>query len=205
MKITTSSSRFSGMTLVEVVVVVALFSMLSMTVFGFAQWFYQTHTGLSTKTESVDQARRGVTNLLRDWREMSYAENGTFPIAEIDPHKVGFFSDSNGDGVTEYLEYELVGTTLERRRHNPSGFPPVYNYTTPDEVEIISEHVLNIAKSTSTFFYYDSSGIELDNSALLSDVRYLRSQLIINVDPNRGAEDFVLRISSAPRNIKDNL
>ncbi|MCA9362034.1 prepilin-type N-terminal cleavage/methylation domain-containing protein [Candidatus Kaiserbacteria bacterium] len=194
-----------GMTLIEMLVVIGLWVLLIGMVFGFAQSFYQTNSYLTAQAGEVDNARRGVTKLTRDLREMTYAENGTFPVAEIEEHLIGFYSDVDKDDLVEYIEYELSGTTLYRRSHDPTGSPPVYDYNNPDTEEIVSEYVQNISQGTSTFFYYDSVGTELDATALLTDVRYIRAQIIVNIDPVRSPGEFMLRTAVAPRNIKDNL
>lgn len=198
-------TRQSGMTLVEMLVVVGLFSLLTIMIFGFAQSFYQTHSYISSQAEEVDYARRGITTLTRDLREMTYAENGTFPVAEIDEHLLGFYSDVDKDDTVEYMEYELSSTTLYRRIYNPSGSPPTYDFDTPDTTETMSEYVQNILQSTSTFYYYDSAGVKLASTSLLTDVRYIEAHIIVNVNPIQAPGEYMLRTAVAPRNIKDNL
>lgn len=193
------------MTLVEVIVIVSLSVLLSAIVFNFAQQFYQNHADLTEQTEEVDSARRGVNRLTIDLREMTYAENGTFPVARIDPHRISFYSDVEGDNAVEYIDYQVVGTTLVRRTHAPTGFPPVYNYTTPDKIETLSTFVQNSARATSTFFYFDRDGNALDAGDLLTDVRYITAQIIVDLNSPRSTEEFILRTGVAPRNIKDNL
>lgn len=199
------NAKQNGMTLVEMVVVIGLYTLLIAMVFGFAQSFYQTNSYMTAQADEVESARRGVTKLTRDLREMTYAENGTFPVAEIEEHLLGFYSDVDKDDNVEYIEYELSGTTLYRRTHNPTGSPPTYDFGTPDTTEIVSEYVQNISQATSTFFYYDSDGTELDAAALLTDVRYVKAQIIVNIDPIHSPGEYMLRTAVAPRNIKDNL
>lgn len=197
--------RQSGMTLVEMLVVIGIYTLLTAIIFGFAQSFYQSSGYLSAQADEVDNARRGIDRLTRDLREMSYGENGTFPVAEIETHKVGFFSDIDKDDLVEYIEYELIDTVLYKRVHNPAGSPPAYDYVTPDSEEIVSRYVQNILQATSTFYYYDSDNNMLDPTALLTDVRYIKAQIIVNIDPVRSPGEYMLRTAVAPRNIKDNL
>ncbi len=81
----------------------------------------------------------------------------------------------------------------------------MYDFTTPDEELILSEYVQNIEQATTTFFYFDSNNVELDSSSLLTDVRYIKTQIIVNIDPIRSPGEFMLRTGIAPRNLKDNL
>jgi type II secretory pathway component PulJ len=193
------------MTAVEAIVVIALFSILSLAIFSSVQYLYQTDGYSNAQAGEVDSARRGMTQLSRDLREMAYAEDGTFPIAVKDTHLIGFYSDYDKDDAVEYVEYELVGTTLFKRTYNPTGNPPTYDLSDVDTEETLSIYVRNVEQATTTFSYYDANNSLLDASALLTDVRYIRTQLIVNIDPIRSPGEFMLRSSVAPRNLKDNL
>jgi hypothetical protein len=103
------------------------------------------------------------------------------------------------------VEYILATTTLTKYTYNPSGAPVFYDLTTPDTVELLSEYVQNINQATSTFFYFDNAGNALTAASPLIDVRFIQMQIIVNIDPQRNPGEFMLRSSSAPRNLKDNL
>lgn len=195
----------SGMTLVETAVVIGLYTLLTGMIFTAAQTLYQTNNYSAAQAEEVDNARRGMTRLTRDLREMTYAEDGTFPVTQIDDHQIGFYSDVDKDNSVEYVEYELATTTLYKRTYNATGSPPVYDLGNPDTVEILSEYVQNIDQATSTFFYYDTNNAALASTSLLTDVRYIRAQIIVNINPIQSPGEFMLRSGVAPRNLKDNL
>lgn len=138
-------------------------------------------------------------------REMTFGEDGTFPVVVKEPNLIGFYSDIDRDDSVEYVEFELASTTFYKYVYNATGSPPVYDFTTPDETNIISEYVQNSVNGTSTFFYYDTNNQPLDSSSLLTDVRYIRTQIIVNIDPLRSPGEFMLQSGVAPRNLKDNL
>src|SRR5690606_13358048 len=110
-------------------------------------------------------------------------------------HRIGFYSDIDKDYSAEYVEYELATTTLYKRTYNPTGNPPVYDLSEPDEVNILSEYVQNVVNGSSTFSYFDTHNNELGTGALLTDVRYIGIQLIVNIDPLRSPGEFMLRSS----------
>lgn len=195
----------SGLTLVETVVVIALYTILTGMIFTAAQSLYQTNNFSAAQAEEVDHARRGMTRLTRDLREMTYAEDGTFPVAAIEDHLIGFYSDIDKDNSVEYVEYELATTTLYKRTYNAVGSPPVYNFSSPDKTETLSLYVQNIDQATSTFFYFDTNNTALSSTSLLTDVRYIRAQIIVNINPIHAPGEFMLRSGVAPRNLKDNL
>jgi type II secretory pathway component PulJ len=193
------------MTLVEMVVLIGIYTLLIGVIFTSVQSLYQYNSYSIAQADEVDNARRAIFRLTRDLREMTYAEDGTFPLVTMEDHLIGFYSDIDQDNSVEYVEYELATTTLYKRTYNAVGAPPSYNFATPDETITLSEYVQNIQQATSTFMYYDVNGDELVNGALLTDVRYIRAQNIVNIDPLRSPGEFMLRTSVAPRNLKDNL
>jgi type II secretory pathway pseudopilin PulG len=197
--------RQAGMTFVELIVAIALYTVLIALVFTTAQALYFYNAASFAQSNEVEHAKRGMFRWSQDVREMTYAEDGTFPIVVKEPHRVGFYSDIDKDNSVEYVEYRVATTTLYKRTYNPTGNPPVYNLSSPDQQEILSLYVQNINQSTSTFYYYDSDGVSLGTGALLTDVRYIKIQLIVNIDPIRDPGEFLIRSGVAPRNLKDNL
>ncbi|MBP6924108.1 MAG: type II secretion system protein [Candidatus Pacebacteria bacterium] len=198
-------TRQLGMTLVEMLVVIGLYTVLTTIVFTSAQSLYFYNASTFAQSNEVEHAMRGMYRWSQDVREMTYAEDGAFPIVVKDPHTIAFYSDIDRDNNVEYVEYEVATTTLYKRTYNPIGNPPAYNFSVPDQEEILSEYVQNINQSTSTFYYYDSDGVSLGTGALLTDVRYIKIQLIVNINPIRDPGEFLLRSGVAPRNLKDNL
>ena len=136
---------------------------------------------------------------------MTYGEDGTFPVVIMEPNQIGFYSDIDKDDSVEYVVYELASTTFYKHTYNPTGFPASYDFSTPDETDILSLFVQNEVNATSTFEYYDTNNMPLSTSSLLTDVRFIQTQLIVNVDPLRSPGEFLLRTGVAPRNLKDNL
>ncbi len=195
----------TGMTLVEVIVVIGISTLLATTIFTSIQSLYQQNAYSYAQAYEVDNARRGINRFARDVREMTYAEDGSFPVAIMEPHLLAFYSDIDKDNSVEYVEYELSTTTLFKRVFNATGNPPTYNFATPDESIALSLYVQNLTEATSTFFYYDENGAALSASSPLTDVRYIKAQLIVNIDPIQAPGEFMLRMGIAPRNLKDNL
>lgn len=195
----------SGMTLVEMLVVIALTTILSGMIAASIHYLYKYNAYSLAQAVEVDSARRALSRMTNDLREMTSAEDGSFPLVEKQNHLVSFYSDIDYDDNVEYVEYEVVASTLYKRTYNPIGNPPVYNLASPDEEIILSEYVQNFLEATSTFRYYDVDGTQLGVTDLLTDVRYIRAQVIVNVNPIQAPGEFVLRTSVAPRNLKDNL
>lgn len=195
----------SGMTLVEMVVVIGIYSVLTLVITTSITNFYKSNAYALEQSEEVENARRGILQWNRDAKEMTTAEDGTFPVAVIEDHRFGYFSDTDQDLTIEYIEYILSGTTLKKYTYNPTGSPAVYDFSNPDIEETLSLYVQNINQSFPTFTYFDANGSVLTSTSPLVDVRYIKAQVVVNIDPNRFPGEFMLRSSVAPRNLKDNL
>lgn len=196
----------AGFTLVETIMVISIYVLLLAVISTSVFNLYQANLYTIGQSYEIDQARRGLQTLITDAREMTYADDGTFPIAVMEPHRFGFYSDVDSEPSVEYVEYVLATTTLYKRIYKAVGAPPVYNLVTPASVETLSEFVQNVLQGSSTFAYFDNAGLALTStSSLLTDVRYVESRVIVNIDPLKSPGEFLLRSGVAPRNLKDNL
>lgn len=196
----------SGFTLVETIMVVSLYTIMLIVITASITDLYKTNGYTIAQSYEVDQARRGIQTLVDDAREMTYADDGTFPVAVMEAARIGFYSDVDNDPLVEYVEYVLSSTTINKRIYKPTGSPPVYNLVTPVQTNILSEYVQNNIQGVTTFSYFDSAGNQLTStSSLLTDVRYIETKVIVNIDPHRSPGEFLLRSGVAPRNLKDNL
>lgn len=193
------------MTMIEMLISIAIYLVLMLAVTAAVTSLYRQNAYAIEQAGEVSNARRGMAEWNRDVKEMITAEDGTYPVAVINEHTLGYYSDTDRDTSVEYVEYELSTTTLRKHTYNATGTPPVYDLTTPDQSEILSKYVQNIAQSTSTFLYFDADGNQLSSTSPLVDVRYIKAQFIVNIDPDRNPGEFMLRSSLAPRNLKDNL
>ena len=194
------------MTLVELLVSVSLFTILMLVVTNGIQRMYVYNAYTFAQAYQVQNARLGMQALIRDVREMTFADDGTFPLAVMDEHEIGFYSDIDRDNSVEYVTFGYTGsTTIEKSVYNATGTPPVYDFATPDQVITLSRYVQNDLQATSTFYYFDASGVAVTDPNNITDVRYVEAQIIVNIDPVRDPGQFMLRSSAALRNVKENL
>lgn len=195
----------AGFTLVETIVVLALYTIIMLAVTTGIHNMYRYNAYTFAQAYQVQNARIGMQSLIRDIREMTYADDGSFPLVTMEDNKIAFYSDIDRDDSVEYVEYELTDTILTKSVFNATGSPPVYDTGSPDEFYTMSRYVQNLNQGTSTFSYYDNNGIGIASSTNLIDVRYIKAQIIVNIDPIRDPGEYMLRSSAALRNLKDNL
>lgn len=194
-----------GFTFAEMIVVLALFSTLMLVIMASVASFYRYNAYTVAQSYQVEHARRGVEFLVRDLREMTFADNGAFPVVGMASTSITFYSDIDRDESVELVGYELDGTTLYKHIYDATGTPPAYSTSTPDETIVISEYVQNALQAQPIFTYYDATGTVMTLPASLIEVRHIDVSLIINIDPIRDPGEFMLRSSATLRNLKETL
>lgn len=198
-----SSVAQKGMTLVEVVMMTALFTILSFVVLNSIATFYRYNAYTIAQSYQVSHARRGVERLVQDMREMIYADDGSYPLVTMGSTSVSFYSDVDRDDSVEFVTYDLNGSTFTKNIYEATGTPPIYSTSTPNQSITLSEYVQNNNQNTPVFTYYMNSGAEATASSTVTDVGYIGVNLIVNIDPVRDPGEFSLRSSASLRNINE--
>ena len=116
-----------GLTLLEMIVTVAIFTIIMIAITDSVRFFYRANTSSIEQSYQIDSARRGVEFLVRDLREASFGDDGSYPVADISSTTVTFFSDTDKDDLIERMRYSVDGTTLYRNVVESSGTPPSYH------------------------------------------------------------------------------
>ena len=193
------------MSLVEMVVLLYIFTILSLVILNSIASFYRYNAYTIAQSYQVSNARRGVELLVRDMREMIYADDGSFPLVNMSTSSISFYSDIDRDDSVEFVDYQLIGTTLYKYVYDAVGSPPSYSTTTPSEVYTLSEYVQNNNQDVDIFTYYAIDGDEANATTTVTDIRYINVEVIVNIDPVRDPGEFSLRSSASLRNLKENL
>lgn len=188
-----------GMTFLEVIVWVSVFTLAMLAVSSSLISFYRSNAYTIEQGQAVENARRGITSTIREMRELQTASNGAYPIVSIGQNAFEFYSDVDSDPYIERVRYEVVGTEFVRFVLDPTGEPLSYNGS--EVSSVVSEEVRNIANSIITFTYYDTNGAEVTDFERVQDVRFVRLDLVVNVNPNRLPNELTLRSSAALRNL----
>lgn len=189
-----------GFSLAETIVVVSLTTLLFGAITSIIVFFYRTNASVLEQADAITSARRGIEKGMRDIREATYGDDGSYPVIGAGTSTITFFSDKDHDMAVERVRYMLQGTTLYRYTIEPTGSPSVY--TGAETQEIISEFVRNTDFLAPIFTYFDSTGNDLGDSPLPIDIASVSLRLIVNVNPNRSPTEFVLTGSADLRNVR---
>ena len=193
-----------GYSLMETIVVVALFAMASLTIMGTILFLYRTNANAIEQAFALQSARKGVELMVRDVREAAYGDEGSYPLVDFSTTSLTFFSDTDQDESVERIRYFLQGSTLYRGVVQATGTPATYA-TSTEEIAAVSEHVRNTDQGVDTFTYYNASGTVVTTQTDMLDIRFITINLVVNINPSRLPEEFTLRSSATMRNLKDNL
>lgn len=202
-----SKSRLAGFTLIESIVTIAIFLVLILVVTNFIYMLYRTQGYTFEQSQAINEARKGIETMVKEIREAQMAENGAYVIEGVDDYEFIFYSDINKDLSIEKVRYFIDGTDFKKGVTEPtpvnqlSDLPAKY-LPEDEQISVLSHFVRN---SPPVFHYYDGNGNELPAPARKKDTKLMKVFLVINVNPSRAPDDFVLESEVQIRNIKDNL
>jgi len=194
--------------LLEAVVVISIFTTASVVVTSVIIQGLRVNSFANEQNEALNNARRGVEFMIKEIREASTSENGSFPISAADAQELIFYSDLDIDQETERIRYFLDGTDLKKGVIEPVGVPGTYP-SGNEVISILSEYVRNGADPI--FYYYnedwpaDQVSNPLTQPVEVDDIKFVKTYLKINIDPTKAPNPAELESSTTIRNLKDNL
>lgn len=196
-----------GFTLIETMLALAIIIAISIAVGTFQTNIFRFNKYTKDVIESAQDSRTIISTIVKEMRSMSPSGNGSYPIASVSTSSVTFFSDIDGDTKMEQVRYFLSGSSLKKGVIASTGNPPVYNINS----EVITTLAYNIKNSTTTalFEYYDTNyagtSSPLTYPINITSIRLIRTNLLIDADPNRSPVPRMYTSTATLRNLKDNL
>lgn len=191
-----------GLTIIETIVTIAIFTLSMGAVSGFIVMAYRTQSFAWEQSLAIGEARKGIETMVKEIRGARPGDDGSYIIENAADFEFVFYSDIDKDQETERVRYFIQGTDFKKGVIEPQGWPIEYPAAS-EQVFLLSQYVRN---SPPIFRYFDGSGQELiELPARLKDTKLMRFYLVINVDPNRPPQDFVLESDVQIRNLKTNL
>jgi hypothetical protein len=157
------------------------------------------------QASATETARLQLKRIALALREAREADTGGYPLVAVEPQRLIFYADVDGDDSTERVRYELAGTRLQRGITKPSGIPVEYDED-DEEVTTVATSVRNGTEAVFTYYSGDYPADEEPLSAAdLSEVKYVEFRLLI--DTNTATEPEALELVSQVtlRNLKTNL
>lgn len=195
---------YRGFTIIETLVVISVFTLIMVAVMSSILYFYKSNTIILEQAYAINSARKGIEFMVRDIREVIYSDEGAYPIISMDANSFYFYSDIDRDNSVERVRYFIDGTDLKKGITESFGDPPQY-LDSNEIVSVISDNSRNLEQGISVFRYFDNKGNEIIDYNNISDVAFVKINLVVNVNANRLPDEFTLRSSATLRNLKTNL
>lgn len=189
------------MTLIELLVTIALTSVVVLALGFLIQYFYKTNAFVLEQSHAVESARRSVENAMADLREASYGADGSYPISATATSSVTFYADIDSDSSVERARYYLSNTTLYRGTTEPGA---TGSYAGQPEATTLVVNDIRNGTSTDLFSYYNRDGEQLVAPVNLAQVASVKIVVLTDVNPNRAPNVYTLRGSATLRNLKPN-
>lgn len=198
-----------GITLFEILISVAILSILSTVVWSIGRDMFSYNKSVSDSLTASFEGGQAVQDFVREIRSAGQSVTGSFPIVEAGTSSITFYADLDGDAVREEIRYFLEGNALKKRTIKPSGNPPAYVLAQASVKTVVRDLS---ATSTPIFTYYSGDFASSSSSVgLLSQpvdpnrIRLVRINILIERDPNRSPVPLRLQNHAVIRNLKDNL
>ncbi len=189
------------MTLIEMLVFIAVFSMVTAMLYEAIAFLYRTHGHQFASSLALSDATRQVQTITRQVRSSVYGDDGSYPLTTIASSTLIFFADVDGDIGIERVQYRLTNTTLERGIIEPTA---TSSYPIGNEVwTTVVTGVNNSARGIPLFRYYDSEAVEVTLGSDILDVRGVVIELVVTSSAGRQIGDTTLRSGASIRNLRD--
>lgn len=191
----------------EIVVVIGIFAAIAISIGNFQFDIFRNNRFSSDSLNTLHDARTIVSTMVKELRSASPGNTGAFTIVQAATNTLTFFSDTDGDSLKEQIRYYLATTTLKKGVIKPTGNPLSYNSNN----ETFSYLAYNIRNSSTTplFEYFDTNYMgtssPLTQPVITTNVRLIKINLMIDVDPNRAPVIKTYTSQVSIRNLKDNL
>lgn len=194
-----ATSRSRGLSLIETLVWISMFTAAMFAIVSSVISFYRTSNYAIQEATAITSAQRGLDLMVRQIREASYASNGAYPVISIATSSFAFYAEIDGDSGIERVRYYLDNRTLVRGVVQPAGDP--IQYATAEATSSISESVRNNDEGVMLFTYADKNGAVMSDFTRIGDVRFVTLNISVDIDPNRTPTTTKMRSSAAIRNL----
>ena len=186
-----------GFTIIELVVVIGIFSLLSLAVAWILITSLRSNTTAWDQLQAENDAGKVLKDIVNEVRRAESSDIGAYALSTTTPYELAFYANIDNDSYKELVRFKLQGTELIKGITKPSGNPLDYNSTT-EQFSTIARDVVNIQKNDPLFYYYDKnySGTQsaLTPPVNITDVRMVKA--VIEIDRNPTKSPIILTAQS---------
>lgn len=195
-------------TLVEILVVLAITSVLALAVGAFSSNIISYNRTIFGSLDAAQNGRTVIKMISSELREAATSNTGIFAVSEASSTAITFFSDIDDDGIGEQIRYYLATSTLKKSVVKPTGNPLSYASWSTGTTTNVTPYVVN-SSSTPIFEYFDASYDGATSSLAQpvnpQQIRLVKITILIEQDPNKAPVPIIFTTQVSLRNLKDNL
>lgn len=196
-----------GLTLIEIVVVVALVGILGIVIGKFQADVFSYGRYFNNSLTTADNAQKLLRPMTEEIRSASPSSNGAYPIDSVGAYSFSFYSDVDNDGLKDWIKYSISGSTLLKETIKPTGNPLVYNQANKITRTFMTG-VQNQIEGVPLFIFYDETytgggtGIVDPVSGALESIRLVGVRIKIDQDTQQPPSAIEVVSQVAIRNLK---
>lgn len=195
------NKRQQGFTLIQVIVSIAVFTMLLLAMNRLFVSIYREQRISVGMIERTNNANRVLAILGGELRQANRSKAGDYLLSAAEPGRLVFFSDIDADAEMEKVIYFLDGTELKKTVIKPGGLP---YYGAGGTTTTVSSQVVNGATPIFSYYgeSYDGSGSALAPPILPADVRVVGIHLELDTPSSMSAYNLTVDTKVRLRNAK---
>jgi len=191
------TSKKPGFTLIEMVTVIALFSMLTLIMSAFLS---QSIKSYRIKRQSVDLQEKSA-HVMREFEQTARAASTVINASETEFKFYRFFDLTSP--YPKQVRYFLDGDKFKIGETDPVGVAP--NIIYPSQNEIITLIIEDVVNTDVLFKYYNGASVIISDPVDETNVRMVELTISLDQNPNAPPEPIVETTKIELRNMKDNL
>lgn len=198
-----------GLTIVEMLIAMFIFVLVMVGSAYLLSQIYKRYGFAMEQGMSVNETQRAMKVIVEEIRRARQADSGAYSIVTADDFDFVYYSDIDGDDVTERVHYYLDGEIIRKGVTEPSGTPPAYP-AGDQSVSVIAEHIQNTADEPLFSYYNSNYPQDQVNNPLavpvvqVNQVRLVKIDIFFNLDPFHSPDNVRLESFVEMRNLKDN-
>lgn len=190
-----------GISYIETIVWIAVFTSATIALGTSLVYYYHIAHYSIEQSSAVASVQHAIDTMVKTIREASYASDGAYPIVSLANNQIVFYAHTNAQSpYAQKVRYYVQGTALMQGVVEPSGDPPAY--TNSEVVSKLADYVQNGVMGTTTFSYYDTNGALMSDLTQIGNVRFVKANVIVDVNTNDQPTQLTLRSSTSLRNLR---
>lgn len=194
-----------GFSLVEVLISIALFSLIVFLISGVRGNVGTLSEVVSQKLQSRQDIDVALKVFVSEIRSAGPSSLGGYPLEAASTSSVQFYSDIDSDGLFERVRYTLGTTTLQKAVLKPTGNPLSYVASNEATTTVIT-NVITGASTTLAYYgtTYTGTQAALTSPIDITQVRLVRLSALVDIDPSVSPKPVYIDYITSIRNLRSN-